>query len=150
MALWGWLGETARELRAGGQSELAEGLVRLAQMAADGQADAAADAAPALARAVGAADAPDWAPALVEHLPLAARVGDRAEGEAALPAALARLGAVHTAENGGSGAARHRCGPAACAAETVLACYGNMDGPGYLADRAALIAESLTCTSPGE
>ncbi|MDT0304734.1 hypothetical protein [Streptomonospora wellingtoniae] len=145
MALWRWLGETARKLRADGQPELAESLVRLAQMAAEGQADAAAEAVPAAERIAGGEAAPSWAAALVGHWPLAARVGDRAEGDSVLPAALARLRASHA---GGGDAAG--CGPAACAAELVLECYTNIDGPGHVVDRAALVAESLGHTRPGE
>ncbi|MFB9800986.1 hypothetical protein ACFFN5_10625, partial [Streptomonospora salina] len=103
MALWRWLGETARELRADGQGELAESLVRLAQMAAEGQADAADDARPAAERAARAASAPSWAAPLMGHWPLAARVGDRAEGRTALPGALARLRASHAGGDDGAG-----------------------------------------------
>ncbi|QBI55312.1 hypothetical protein [Streptomonospora litoralis] len=149
MALWRWLGETARELRADGQAELAEALVRLAQTAAEGRADAAADAAPAAARAAAAETAPSWAVGLVEHFPLAARVGDRAEGDSALPAALSRLRAAHAGAGDTEGAALPGCGPAACAAEPVLACYANIDGPGHVVDRATLVAESLAHTVPG-
>ncbi|GAA4946110.1 hypothetical protein GCM10023224_31840 [Streptomonospora halophila] len=145
MALWRWLGETARELRADGRAELAESLVRLAQMAAEGQADAAAEAVPAAERIAAGDTAPSWAAALVGHWPLAARVGDRAEGESVLPAALARLRASHASSGGAAG-----CGPAACAAELVLECYTNIDGPGHVVDRATLVAESLGHTRPGE
>ncbi|KIH98165.1 hypothetical protein LP52_14635 [Streptomonospora alba] len=147
MALWRWLGETARELRADGQAELAESLVRLAQMAAEGQADAAAEAQPAAERAARGESAPSWAAPLVGHWPLAARVGDRAEGQAALPAALTRLRASHVGGADGSAAG---CTPAACSAEPVLACYANIDGPGHVVDRATLVAESLGHTRPGE
>ncbi|GAB3453355.1 hypothetical protein GCM10027570_32460 [Streptomonospora sediminis] len=159
MALWRWLSETARELRADGRTELAEHLVRLAQMAADGHADAADAALPAAARAAAADSAPDWAAALVGHWPLAARVGDRAEGESALPATLLRLRASHPDGAGpGAGAAAGSggadtaagCVPAACAAEPVLACYANIDGPGHVVDRATLVAQGLAHAQPGQ
>ncbi|WP_186356473.1 hypothetical protein [Streptomonospora sp. PA3] len=149
MALWRWLGKTARELRVDGQAELAEGLVRLAQMAADGQADAAAEAAPAVERTARSGSAPEWAAAFAGHWPVAARAGDQAEGESVLPAALARLRACHLA-GGGTPEPGSGCGPAVCAAEPVLTCYTNIDGPGHVVDRATLLAESLRHTLPGE
>ncbi|MFC4561213.1 hypothetical protein ACFO4E_05000 [Nocardiopsis mangrovi] len=143
MSVWTWLAETARDLREGGHAELADAVARLPQLAADGDAARIATLLPPARRAARDAGAPAWLPAFLDHWPVAARVGDRAEGTVALPDALAQLDNAHP-ESGRAG-----CPPAVCAAENALACYATIDGPGYVVDRAALLTRARAHTRPG-
>ncbi|WP_067963868.1 hypothetical protein [Nocardiopsis trehalosi] len=137
MTVWTWLAGTARAIRDAGDPELADLVARLPVLAVDGDVARLAAALPALRRAARADDAPAWLPVFAEHWPVAARVGDRAEGTAALPDALALLRAAHP-----GGGAAPACPPGFCAAEAVLACYAAIDGPGHAVDRAALLTEA--------
>lgn len=140
--LWTWVGDTANQLSVDGHAEAAEAVSSLPQLAAEGELARIRTGLPAALRAAREVAGRPWLRGYLEHWPLAARVGDRAEGEAARTEAEDRLRAAHMREGG--------CAPAACAAENVVACYANIDGPGTTADRTTLITEAMATTRPGE
>ncbi|GAA3747407.1 hypothetical protein HDA32_001514 [Spinactinospora alkalitolerans] len=146
MTLWTWVGETAQKLRADGHDELAESVVRMPRLAAEGDTARLRAEMPAALRAARGAEGAAWLENYLRHWPVAARVGDRKEGTAALADAEARLRGAHAQGPAASGGT---CPPAACAAENVLNCYANIDGPGHAVDRAALLAEAAAHAEPG-
>src|SRR5690606_7929865 len=109
--------------------ELADAVVRLPLLAAEGDTERIRAVLPSALRALREADGflPVWLEGYYRHWPLAARVGHRGEGTAALAAAEEALGA----------------------AQNVLDCYANIDGPGRTADRTALLAEAMAHSCPG-
>ncbi|PSL00735.1 hypothetical protein CLV63_101209 [Murinocardiopsis flavida] len=144
MTLWTWVDDAAATLRAEGHPLLAESVARLPRAAAEGDlARIRADLPAALSAAAGVRDHP-WIEGYLRHWPGAARVGAQMEGATALAGAQARLRAAHG--NGSSSG----CAPAACAAENVLACYANIDGPGTVVERASVLAEAAGHCTPGE
>ncbi|WP_026120497.1 hypothetical protein [Nocardiopsis potens] len=150
MTLWTWVAETARRFREEERPELADAVVRLPLLAAEGETERIRAVLPSALRALREADGflPVWLEGYYRHWPLAARVGHRGEGTAALAAAEEALVAAHgEAEDADDAAAS--CGPASCAAQNVLDCYANIDGPGRTADRTALLAEAMAHSVPG-
>ncbi|MFC7741925.1 hypothetical protein ACFQXA_14660 [Nocardiopsis composta] len=150
MTLWTWVAETARRFREEERPELADAVVRLPLLAAEGDTERIRAVLPSALRALREADGflPVWLEGYYRHWPLAARVGHRGEGTAALAAAEEALVAAHgDAEDADDAAST--CGPASCAAQNVLDCYANIDGPGRTADRTALLAEAMAHSCPG-
>lgn len=144
MTLWTWVDDAAATLRNEGHAQLAEYVSRLPRAAAEGDlARIRADLPAALHAAAAVRDAP-WLDGYLRHWPGAARVGAQMEGAGALAGAQARMRAAHAV---GSSAG---CAPAACAAESVLACYANIDGPGHVVERASVLAETTGHCVPGE
>ncbi|WP_046469126.1 hypothetical protein [Allosalinactinospora lopnorensis] len=142
MTLWTWVGETAKDLREAGHTEAADAVIGMPKLAVEGDVVRLRAGLPAALRAARDVTESRWLENFLEHWPLAARVGDRGEGATALPEAEARLSAAHV-----DGA---ECASAACAAENVLACYANIDGPGNAADRIALTTEAMATARIGE
>lgn len=142
MMLWTWVGETANELSASGHAEAAEAVQDMPQLAVEGEFARLKAGLPAALRAADDVAGRPWLRGYLEHWPLAARVGNRAEGESVRGAAEGRLRSAHASEVG--------CAPAACAAENVVACYANIDGPGNAGDRASVLTEAMDTTEPGE
>ncbi len=145
--LWTWVAQTANELSTAGHTEVAEMVQAMPQLAAEGEAtrlNAGVDAALGLAADPDTRAGRPWLANYLRHWPLAARVGDRAEGESARATAEEQLRGAHAGES------EVTCAPGVCAAENVLACYANIDGPGNAMDRAGLVTEAMATTQPGE
>lgn len=135
MPMWTWAGETARQLRAAGQMELAEAVAGLPVLCEAGDAvrvEALARSALRTARRLvseaGGAEA--GVPGLfgpptlffLAHWPLAARVGALAEGGRAL---------AQAAEAAGGEPGPHAHGPLPVSPlETLVRCHANVDAPG--------------------
>ncbi|TQN32330.1 hypothetical protein FHX37_2281 [Haloactinospora alba] len=144
MTLWTWVDNAAQELRAHGNTALAEAVERMPQLAAAGDVSQINAELPVALRSARSLAGHEWVESYLEHWPLAARVGDRGEGTSVLEETQSRVRAAHAPER------NEGCPPAVCAAENVLVCQSNIDGPGYAADRAALLAEAMAHTRPGE
>ncbi|GLU48005.1 hypothetical protein Nans01_23560 [Nocardiopsis ansamitocini] len=129
-------------MRADGQTVLADALVRMPALAAEGDLDRIVAELPDALIGAEREGAPSWASHYLHYWAVAVRVGDRAEGAVAL-ADAERL--AHTVHAQGAG----HCPPGACPTIAVLACHANADGPGHIAARAMLLAESLPHTQPG-
>ncbi|MDA2805166.1 hypothetical protein [Nocardiopsis suaedae] len=150
MTLWTWVAETSRRLREEGHAETADAVARLPQLAAEGEVGRIRGLLPTALRAA-RADAgvlPPWTEGYLNHWGAAARVGHRGEGTAALDLVEGALRTAH-GEDGDEDEDGGACGPAACAAQNVLDCYANIDGPGRTVDRTALLAEAMTHGGPG-
>ncbi|GAB3212538.1 hypothetical protein ACQEU5_15945 [Marinactinospora thermotolerans] len=143
MALWAWVGGTARELRAAGHTELAAAVERMPRLALEGNLTRLDAELPQALRVARAAEGVPRLEEYLRHWPLAARVGPLKHGAIALADAEAHRGALHAQGTG-------YCPPPVCGAENLLSCYANIDGPGYAVDRAALLTEAAQHTEPGQ
>ncbi|MFC7330052.1 hypothetical protein [Marinactinospora rubrisoli] len=147
MTLWAWVGETAERLRSDGHLVLADTVAGMPQLAAAGDVARLKAELPSALRAAREVTGAPWLASYLRYWPLAARVRHGREGAGALADAEALLRAAHPA---GAGHTAEHCCAAACAAENVLGCYANIDGPGHVVDRAALLTDLRTQVQPGQ
>lgn len=141
MPLWSWVADTSRELRKAGHVELADAVVHLPKLAAQG--DAARVTATAESALLSAGRLAHPAPvqvrslrAFLGHWPVAVRVGAFAEGLTSLEPAETRARAELAGESGRAGRAGR---VPVSAAESLASCYANIDAPGYAAEREAIL-----------
>src|SRR5690625_3267514 len=100
MMLWTWVGDTAKEIGTAGHTQAAEAVRSMPQLAVDGDVARLNAGLPAALRAADDVSGRPWLRSYMEHWPLAARVGDRAEGESARAEAEEGLRATHGHETG--------------------------------------------------
>lgn len=140
MDTWAWVGTAYRDLVDAEQHRLAEALRELPGHAVSGrhqQVDALVPEVLAQARAAGL----PWVEVFVRHWHLQSRVLQRYEGEKALPETVALLEFAHRAETAD-------CPQSVCAVQDFAVCHGITDGPGYVAERLAITAETLERIDP--
>jgi tetratricopeptide (TPR) repeat protein len=135
MNIWEWVNRTIDELAGEGQLRLAYLINAIPDHCTDDrheQVDALVPEALALAEA---AKRP-WLDVYFRHWHLQSRVFHRMDGTA-LPEAVRLLERAHRDDVRG-------CPQAVCATQDLAATYGQVDGPGYAAERMAVAAETLS------
>ncbi|MER5862176.1 hypothetical protein [Kitasatospora sp. NPDC002040] len=138
--IWAWVHESHGQLMESGQHRLATALAEIAGHAVEGrneQLDAVYPEALASARAL---DLP-WVEVFLRHWRLQNLLNKRHQGEAALTEAVSLLEFAHRPET-------ESCPQAVCAVQDFTICHANIDGPGYVPERLAVLEETLERVEP--
>lgn len=138
--IWGWVHDTHRQLAESGQHRLATALVEIAGHAVDGrndQLDAMYPEALSSARALGL----PWVEVFLRHWRLQNLLNKRHQGEQAMTEAVSLLEFAHREETAG-------CPQSVCAVQDFTICHANIDGPGYVPERLAVLEEALERVEP--
>lgn len=139
MNVFEWVEDLCEELDRNGQTDLAGKIWNFDRYIWDGRSDLAESIMPELLAASKNLGLP-WLEIYIRHLFMAVRF-ERDQGEKALPEAVALFEKAHREENKG-------CPQAICATQDLVRCYARMDGPGYLEERQAVIAETMAKIDP--
>ncbi|MBH1665860.1 hypothetical protein I5U73_12140 [Stenotrophomonas maltophilia] len=140
MDIWNWVEKLQGDLRQAGQAQNAHLLNRLADDVSELQVDRV-DALLPEARALGKALDNPWVDVYVGHWALRNRVGNRVEGESALGEAVALFERAHREDT-------LECPQSICVTQDLAACYGNIDGPGWVPERVEVCDETLARIDP--
>ncbi|BAJ29321.1 MULTISPECIES: hypothetical protein [Kitasatospora] len=138
--IWSWVQDTHRQLAESGQHRLADALVEIAGHAVEGrneQLDAMFPEALASARALGL----PWVEVFLRHWRLQNLLNKRHQGEAAMSEAVSLLEFAHREETAS-------CPQSVCAVQDFTICHANIDGPGYVPERLAVLEEALQRVEP--
>ncbi|MFG2825577.1 hypothetical protein ACGFX4_39885 [Kitasatospora sp. NPDC048365] len=138
--IWAWVQDTHRQLAESGQHRLATAVVEIAGHAVEGrneQLDAMYPEALASARALGL----PWVEVFLRHWRLQNLLNKRHQGEAAMAEAVSLLEFAHREETAS-------CPQSVCAVQDFTICHANIDGPGYVAERLAVLEETLERVEP--
>ncbi|MFE9427144.1 hypothetical protein ACFYNO_29725 [Kitasatospora sp. NPDC006697] len=138
--IWDWVYDTHTHLVDSGQHRLATALVEIAGHAVDGrndQLDAMFPEALASARALGL----PWVEVFLRHWRLQNLLNKRHQGEQAMSEAVSLLEFAHREETAG-------CPQSVCAVQDFTICHANIDGPGYVPERLAVLEEALERVEP--
>ncbi|MFE0458063.1 hypothetical protein ACFW1A_02220 [Kitasatospora sp. NPDC058965] len=138
--IWGWVYDTHHQLEQAGQHRLATALVEIAGHAVDGrneQLDALFPEALASSRALGL----PWVEVFLRHWRLQNLLNKRHQGEQAMTEAVSLLEFAHREETEG-------CPQSVCAVQDFTICHANIDGPGYVPERLAVLEEALQRVEP--
>ncbi|MFJ1752913.1 hypothetical protein [Kitasatospora sp. NPDC088134] len=138
--IWSWVHETHRKLAESGQHRLADALAEIAGHAVEGrneQLDAMYPEALASARALGL----PWVEVFLRHWRLQNLLNKRHQGEAAMSEAVSLLEFAHREETAS-------CPQSVCAVQDFTICHANIDGPGYVPERLAVLEEALSRVEP--
>lgn len=139
--IWAWVRDAHGQLVDGGHHRLAQAVVDLPGHATDGrnaQLDATYPEALAAARALGL----PWVEVYLRHWRLQNLLNKRQQGEAALSEAVSLLEFAHREETAS-------CPQSVCTVQDFAICHARIDGPGYVAERIAVLDETLERIEPG-
>ena len=140
MNIWEWLDEVLEELIDSGDHRLAALILEIPTATCDdnhGAVDAMVPEALALARATGN----PWIELFIRHWHLQSRVLHRHEVAGCLSEAVSLYEFAHRPETG-------RCPQSVCTVQDLAATYGDLDGPGYAAERIEVSRETLAAIDP--
>ncbi|MEU3570952.1 hypothetical protein AB0E96_21395 [Kitasatospora sp. NPDC036755] len=139
--IWAWVRDTHRQLAEAGHHRLADAIVELPEHATEGrneQLDAQYPEAVAAARALGL----PWVEVYLRHWRMQNLLNKRQQGEAVLPEAVDLLDFAHGEDTAG-------CPQSVCVVQDFAICHARVDGPGYVAERLAVVGETLDRIEPG-
>lgn len=140
MDIWNWVEKLQGDLRQAGQAQNAHLLNRLADEVSELRTDRV-DALLPEARALGKALENPWVDVYVGHWALRNRVGNLVEGESALGDAVTLFERAHRDDT-------LECPQSICVTQDLAACYGNIDGPGWVPERIEVCDETLARIDP--
>ncbi|WP_316522904.1 tetratricopeptide repeat protein [Kitasatospora brasiliensis] len=138
--IWAWVRDTHRQLAEAGHHRLAEAIIELPEHAGQGrndQLDALYPEAVAAARSLGL----PWVEVYLRHWRMQNLLNKRQQGEAALPEAVDLLDFAHREETAS-------CPQSVCVVQDFAICHARVDGPGYVAERLAVVGETLERIEP--
>ncbi|MGE7435605.1 hypothetical protein [Kitasatospora sp. NPDC001175] len=138
--IWAWVHDVHGDLVESGQHRLADALAEIAGHAVEGrneQLDAMFPEAMASARALGL----PWVEVFLRHWRLQNLLNKRHQGEAAMAEAVSLLEFAHREETA-------TCPQSVCAVQDFTICHANIDGPGYVTERLAVLEETLERVEP--
>lgn len=140
MDIWNWVEKLQDDLGEAGQAQSAQLLTRLTDEVCELRIDRV-DALLPEARALGKTLGNPWLDVFVGHWEMRNRVGNRLEGESALGDAVALFERAHRADT-------VECPQSVCVTQDLAACYGNIDGPGWVPERIEVCEETLGRIDP--
>lgn len=140
MDIWNWVEKLQDDLGEAGQAQSAQLLTRLTDEVCELRMDRV-DALLPEARALGKTLGNPWLEVFVGHWEMRNRVGNRLEGESALGDAVALFERAHRADT-------VECPQSVCVTQDLAACYGNIDGPGWVPERVEVCEETLARIDP--
>jgi hypothetical protein len=135
MDIWKWVFDLQRELREAGQGRVADLIDSIPDDKYHSRPEQVIAALPEAIAAARAMKNP-WLELYFRHWGLSNRMNNLAQGEVALADAVSLIEFAHRD-------ATKNCPQAVCATQDVAICYGNMDGPGWAAERLAVCEETL-------
>ncbi|GJF29688.1 hypothetical protein KNE206_23880 [Kitasatospora sp. NE20-6] len=138
--IWAWVRDTHEQLSEAGHHRLATALVEIAGHAVEGrneQLDAMYPEALASARALGL----PWVEVFLRHWRMQNLLNKRHQGEAAMAEAVDLLEFAHREETAS-------CPQSVCVVQDFTICHSNIDGPGYVSERLAVLEETLARVEP--
>ncbi|MGF1429304.1 hypothetical protein [Kitasatospora sp. LaBMicrA B282] len=138
--IWDWVHDTHSSLVEAGQHRLATALVEIAGHAVDGRNEQLDAMFPEALSAARALDLP-WVEVFLRHWRLQNLLNKRHQGERAMTEAVSLLEFAHREETAG-------CPQAVCAVQDFTICHANIDGPGYVPERLAVLEEALERVEP--
>jgi len=140
MNVWGWVNEIEEELTENGEERLAYLLYRFPTCVVEHQFDQVEALYPEINSLV-ARTGNKWLKIFFDHWYLQALVGQQCRVNDALPRAVALLEYSHRNDT-------KQCPQSVCATQDLSICYAMLDGPGFAAERMAVIEESLSRITP--
>ncbi|MFE2721269.1 hypothetical protein [Kitasatospora sp. NPDC059327] len=138
--IWAWVHDTHQQLAEAGHRRLADAIYELPGHANEGrndQLDAVYPEAVAAARALGL----PWVEVYLRHWRMQNLLNKRHQGEQALPEVVDLLEFAHREETAG-------CPQSVCVVQDFAICHARVDGPGYVPERLAVLAETLDRIEP--
>ncbi|MET8138898.1 tetratricopeptide repeat protein [Sphaerisporangium sp. NPDC005288] len=138
--IWAWVADTQRQLHEAGNTGLAIALGDLPAQAFEGRYAQLDVMAPAVAQQAETLELP-WLELFARHWHLVSRIGDRAQGAAALGDAEALVEFAHREDT-------KECPSVPAAIEALAVAQANTDGPGYAAERLAALGAALDGLRP--
>ncbi|GGK82763.1 hypothetical protein GCM10007964_26730 [Sphaerisporangium melleum] len=138
--IWAWVADTQRQLHEAGNTGLAIALGDLPAQAFEGRYAQLDVMAPAVAQQAGSLELP-WLELFARYWHLLSRIGDRAQGAAALGDAQALLEFARREDT-------KDCPSVPAAVEALAVAQANTDGPGYARERLAALGAALDGVRP--
>jgi hypothetical protein len=140
MDIWKWVMDAERDLRDAGNNRLADLIESIPSDTRESRTELVEAAMPEALAGARAIKNP-WLEVFFRHWGINNRMSDMIEGEKALPEVVSLLEFTHRDET-------ITCPQAVCATQDIAMCYGNIDGPGWVAERLAVCEEALARINP--
>lgn len=140
MDIFQWIEDLSDELREAGQYRVVELINRIPHELHENHPERVEAMLPEALAAARALQHP-WLEVFFRHWGLQNRMRNLAEGEKALPEAVSLLEFAHRDDT-------QQCPQSVCVTQDIAICYGNVDGPGWVAERLALSEETLARIEP--
>lgn len=140
MDIWDWVLRLEDDLEEAGQEHASRIIEQVSTEILDlniGKADALIPEAIALSRSL----KNPWLEVFFRHWEMRNRIGNKAEGEAALADVVALFEFAHRDET-------ITCPQTVCVTQDLSACYANIDGPGWAEERKAVCNETFERINP--
>lgn len=140
MNIWEWLDDAIEQLLDAGNTRLAVLLMEIPTATCDDN-HAAVDAMVPEALALARASDNPWLEVFIRHWHLQSRVLHRHQVDGCLKEAVSLYELAHRPENA-------KCPQSVCTVQDLAATYGDLDGPGYAAERIEVSRENLAKIDP--
>jgi hypothetical protein len=140
MDIWKWVMDTEHDLREAGNDRLADLIESIPDDTNQNRPELVEAAMPEALAGARAIKNP-WLEVFFRHWGINNRMSDMIEGEKALPEVVSLLEFTHRDET-------INCPQTICATQDIAMCYGNIDGPGWVAERLAVCEEALSKINP--
>ncbi|SDX47046.1 tetratricopeptide repeat protein [Lysobacter enzymogenes] len=140
MDIFQWIEDLSDELNEAGQYRLVELINRIPNELHENHPERVEAMLPEALAAARALQHP-WLEVFFRHWGLQNRMRNLAEGEKALPEAVALLEFAHRDQT-------QQCPQSVCVTQDIAICYGNVDGPGWVPERLAVSEETLARIEP--
>lgn len=138
--IWDWIIRLDEELQEAGQGQAAKLIDQFSTEVCElnmDKVDAMLPEAIALSRSLNN----PWLEVFFRHWEMRNRVGNRVEGEAALADAVKYFEMAHREET-------YECPQSVCLTQDLTDCYANIDGPGWVEERKAVVEEMMERITP--
>lgn len=138
--IWDWIIRLDEELQEAGQGQVAKLIDQFSTEVCElnmEKVDAMLPEAIALSRSLNN----PWLEVFFRHWEMRNRVGNRVEGEVALADAVKYFEMAHREET-------YECPQSVCLTQDLTDCYANIDGPGWVEERKAVVEEMMERITP--
>lgn len=140
MDIWAWVSDLYDELEENGQGRLARLLYQIPDDLHENRVERLEASVVEAVQSARSLKHP-WMEVFFRHWGLRNRLSNYLEGEKALEEAISLMDFSHSEES------RH-CPQSICVTQDLASCYGNVDGPGWVAERIAVVEETLAKITP--
>ncbi|MDO4709645.1 MAG: hypothetical protein Q4B94_07580 [Pseudomonadota bacterium] len=140
MNIWHWIEKLQQDLANAGQAHSAQLIDDFSSAICDLQVERAEALLPEVKALARTLENP-WLEVFIGHWEMRNRLGNKGEGESALADAVALFELAHRSDT-------HECPQSVCITQDLTACYANIDGPGWAAERIEVCDETLARINP--
>ncbi|SET54575.1 tetratricopeptide repeat protein [Thorsellia anophelis] len=140
MDIWAWVSDLYDELEENGQGRLARLLYQIPDDLHENRVERLEASVLEAVQSARSLKHP-WMEVFFRHWGLRNRLSNYLEGEKALEEAISLMDFSHREES-------KDCPQSICVTQDLASCYGNVDGPGWVAERIAVVDETLARISP--